>query len=248
LLLATSAARSEAPPPELARMLERALDEAERVRLEFRTVEYDATMRVQEWDSSGRLRGTARATAIMRPGAAEPMTFVSREVNGKVRLPEPGKRKRKKRTDNKSLHQFAEEHRIAQRFTFTDRGSEIVAGQRVRRITFTPNHTQRAGSNAARFMDAISGTGWISESTNRIVKFEMRLDRPHQLFWIIAVLKDLEIRYEQLQHGSTLGRSKLQVAFSLTTPVSTLRQQHDVQLDNFRPRQQQQPGVTTASR
>ena len=79
---------AESLDPEVGRMLERALADAENLRKQLPTLEYDAKMRVQEWDARGRLRGTANAVAIMRPGDPKPMTFVSREVEGKVRLPE----------------------------------------------------------------------------------------------------------------------------------------------------------------
>lgn len=68
--------------------MESALQDAENFRQRVRGAEYDATMRVQEWDGRGRLRGTAKAVAIMRPGDLHPMTFISREVHGKVRLPD----------------------------------------------------------------------------------------------------------------------------------------------------------------
>ena len=68
-------------------MLERALEHAETFRKQLPHVQYEAKMRVQEWDRRGRLRGTAKAHAIMRPGDTRPVTFISREVEGKVRLP-----------------------------------------------------------------------------------------------------------------------------------------------------------------
>ena len=68
-------------------MLEQALQQAETFRKEIRHTQYEAKMRVQEWDARGRLRGTAKAHAIMRPGDTRPVTFLSREVEGKVRLP-----------------------------------------------------------------------------------------------------------------------------------------------------------------
>jgi hypothetical protein len=170
-------------------------------------------------------------------------------VEGKVRLPEPEKRRKTERKEKpKTFREFADENQIAQRFDFTSAGTEIIAGQRARRIAFAPNHRLRARTSAARFMDAISGTGWIAEGTNRLVKFDMRLERPHQLFWIIAVLRELEIRYELLQPDEILGRSNLQVAFTLVTPVSSIRQQHEVQLDHFRRRSDAPPASALAAR
>jgi hypothetical protein len=218
-------------------MLERTVLEAERLRRELRTAEYEAKMRVQEWDGRGRLRGTAKAHAIVRPGTERPMTFISREVQGKVRLPDDKKpEKPDPKEKEESLQDFAREHRIAERFDFTVTGSEQIAGQRARRINFRPNGTQPQKSTADRFLDTISGTGWISETDNKLVKFEMQLERPFQLLWIFAVLKDLSIKYELVTPGEILGHAKLKVLFALTTPIYSIRQLHDVDLDNFRRR------------
>ena len=215
-------------------MLDRALADAERFRVELKHSEYDATMRVQEWDGRGHLHGTVKAKALVRPGQAKPMTFISREVEGKVRLPDD----KSKKDDDKDvpLPEFAREHRIAERFAFQDHGSEEIAGGRARRISFQPKPNQPEKNSADRFLDEVSGTAWISEGENRLVKFELRLTRPFQLFWIFAVLKDLSIQYELLEPGEILGHAKLKVNLALTTPIYSLRQQHDVEMNHFRPR------------
>jgi hypothetical protein len=235
--LACGSVKAEPPDPEIARMLERTVLEAERLRRELRTAEYEAKMHVREWDGRGRLRGTAKAHAIVRPGTERPMTFISRSVEGKVRLPDdkPEKPEAKKEKEE-SLQDFAREHRIAERFDFTVTGTEQIAGKRARRIDFRPNGTQPQKSTADRFLDTISGTGWISESDNKLVKLEMQLQRPFQLLWIFAVLKDLSIKYELVTPGEILGRARLKVLFALTTPIYSIRQLHDVELDNFRRR------------
>lgn len=217
-------------------MLERALEDAENFRKQLHSVEYEAKMRVQEWDGRGRLRGTAKAHAIMRPGDARPITFLSREVEGKVRLPDDKEDSKKEKDDNTSLQEFAREHRISERFAFDTLGVEQVAGQRARRITFRPKPNQPEKNTADRFLDAISGTAWISEGENKLERFEMRLNRPFQLFWIFAVLKDLTVQYELLERGEILGHAKLIVGYSLTTPVYSIRQRHEVDLDKFRRR------------
>lgn len=236
LITITTVARAGAPDPEVGRMLERALQEAENFRKRLPTLEYDATMRVQEWNGRGRLRGTAKAVAIMRPGDARPITFLSREVEGKVRLPDDKESKKEDDEKDVTLQQFAAEHRIAERFEFTMTGAEEVAGERARRVEFQPRANQPEKNTADRFLDAISGAAWVSESTNRLVKFEMRLTRPFQLFWIFAVLKDLSIQYELLTPDDILGHAKLKVLFALTTPVYSIRQLHDVDMDHFRRR------------
>lgn len=229
--------RAEPVDPEVGRMLERALQEAESFRKQLPTLEYNATMRVQEWDGRGRLRGTAKATAIMRPGDKRPMTFLSREVQGKVRLPEDKESKKEEDAKEATLPQFAADHRIADRFEFTVAGTEEVAGERARRVEFKPRPNQPEKNTADRFLDTISGTAWVSESRNKLVKFDLHLLRPFQLLWIFAVLKELSIQYELITPDDILGDAKLKVVFALTTPVYSIRQQHDVEMNNFRPRE-----------
>ncbi len=90
--------------------MESALQDAENFRQRVRGAEYDAAMRVQESDGRGRLRGTAKAVAIMRPGDLHPMTFISREVHPKVRLPDEKDRSKEDEKDNSTLFDFAREH------------------------------------------------------------------------------------------------------------------------------------------
>jgi hypothetical protein len=230
-------AAAEPINPEVGQMLERAVQEAEGFRKQLPTLQYDATMRVQEWDGRGRLRGTAKATAIMRPGDKRPMIFLSREVEGKVRLPEDEESKKDDDEKEVTLPQFAADHRIAERFEFTVTGTDDVAGEPTRRIVFKPRPRQPEKNTADRFLDAISGTAWVSESRNKLVKFDMHLMRPFQLLWIFAVLKDLSIQYELITPDEILGHAKLKVLFALATPIYSIRQLHDVDMDNFRRRE-----------
>ena len=124
-------ARAETLDPEVGRMLERALADAENLRKQLPTLEYDAKMRVQEWDARGRLRGTAKATAIMRPGDPKPMTFISREMEGKVRLPEESSSSEDDDDEDRTtLPEFSAKHQMPERFDFQIVGTDTVAGQR----------------------------------------------------------------------------------------------------------------------
>jgi hypothetical protein len=236
-ILFSGSSWAEGLDPEVARLMERALQDAENFRQEVRKSQYEARMYVQEWDGRGKLRGTARATAIMRPGDKKPMTFVSREMHGKVRLPAEGESsKEEEKEDDTTLLDFAREHRMSERYDFTVEGRETVAGDPAVRIHFSPNKRQPRKNRADRFLDSITGTAWVSEARNRLVKFEMRLVEPFQLFWILAVLKECTIQYELIEPGDILGHAKLKIVFALTTPVYSIRQQHDVELDHFRRR------------
>ncbi len=228
--------RVQAEPldPEVGRLLERTVEEAENFRKQLQTVEYEAKMRVREWDGRGRLRGTAKAHAVVRPGTAQPLTFITREVQGKVRLPAGNKEPETKEKDV-TLQEFAREHRIAERFEFDAGGWEQIAGQRARRISFKPKPDQPEKTTADRFLDTITGSAWVSDEA-KLVKFELRLMRPFQLFWIFAVLQDLTVQYELITPGQILGQARVKVLFFLKTPVYSIRQQHDVDLNNFRPR------------
>ncbi|MEJ7703248.1 MAG: hypothetical protein WKF47_06155 [Geodermatophilaceae bacterium] len=58
------------------------------------------------------------------------MTFLSREIEGKVRLPDDKENKQDENEKDVTLQQFAAEHRISERFEFALAGSEEVAGER----------------------------------------------------------------------------------------------------------------------
>lgn len=223
--------------PQVGRMLERALADAEIFRKQLPTLQYEAKMRVQEWDGRGRLRGTAKAHAIVRPRDARPIVFLSREVQGKVRFPQEKKGSADEEEEDFTLQEFARENRIAERFEFDVIGSELVAGQQARRVAFRPKPNQPAKKTAGRFLNAITGTAWVTEETNKLVKFEMKLMRPFQLFWIFAVLKELSIQYELIEPKEILGEAKLKVLFALDTPIYSIRQLHDVEVDHFRRRE-----------
>lgn len=243
-LLLTPVACGEPVDPEVGRMLERALDQAEQFRKQLPALQYEARMRVQEWNGRGRLRGTANATAIMRPGDARPIIFLSREVEGKVRLPDDKPEKKEEDEKDVTLQEFAHEHRIAERFEFEIGGLETIAGQRARRVEFKPKPNQPEKNTADRFLDSISGTAWVTENENALVKFEMRLSHPFQLLWIFAVLKEFSLQYELIKPGEILGHAKLKVLFALSTPIYGMRQFHDVDLDKFQPRERLTGSVT----
>jgi hypothetical protein len=230
--------------PQIAQLMERTLQDAENFRLEVRKSEYQAKMVVQEWDGRGKLRGTAKATAIMRPGDPHPMTFVSREVQGKVRLPSEDDRDKEDDKDKSTLLDFAREHKMSERYDFAVEGREEVAGEPALRIRFSPTKQQPEKNRADRFLDDITGTAWVNEARNRLVKLEMRLLEPFKLFWILAVLRECDIQYELLEPGDILGHAKLKIVFAVTTPIYSIRQQHDVDLDHFRRRE----GMVTAGR
>jgi hypothetical protein len=233
LLAAPSIGYTQNLSPEIARMMERTLQDAENFRQELRKSEYEAKMVVHEWDGGGRLRGTAKATAIMRPGDNHPMTFVSREMEGKVRLPSENDRDKKDDDDKSTLLDFSREHKVSERYDFAVEGREEIGGETAVRIRFTPTKRQPEKNRADRFLDTITGTAWVSEAKNRLIKFEMHLVQPFQLFWVLAVLKECSIQYELIEPGDILGHAKLKIVFSVTTPVYSIRQQHDVDLDHF---------------
>jgi hypothetical protein len=237
LICAAPGAAAEPLDPEVGRMLERALVDAENLRKQLPTLEYDAKMRVQEWDARGRLRGTARATAIMRPGDPKPMTFISREIEGKVRLPEERSSSKDDDDDKTSLQEFSAKHQMPERFDFELVGTDTIAGQPAKRVTFKPKANPPKKRNTAdRFLGLVEGTAWISEADNKLVKFDLRLQQPFRLLWIIAVLRELSINYELVERDNILGKAKLKVLFSLRTPIYSIRQLHDVEMANFRRR------------
>lgn len=218
-----------------ARMLDAALQQLETFRKESHRLEYDATIQVNEWDGRGRLRGNARAQMVVRPGAPRPINYISREVHGKVRLPDDKEESKDDGKEDPPLQQFARDHRIEQRFDFNASSDTTRIGP-ARQIQFTAKPNQPEKDTADRFLNSIAGSAWIAEGSNRLAKFQMKLQHPFQLLWIFAVLKELSIDYELLEPQQYLGHARINVRFCFATPVYTIRQEHQAELSNFRPR------------
>lgn len=220
-----------------ARMIDRALEQVQEFRDRAPTLEYDAKVHVTEWNGKGSVRGTADATMMVRPGDAHQITYLSREVHGRVKLPDANDDSKQDEKEKTTLQDFAREHRIKERFDFNVAAEpEQIAAGTARKIEFAPRAHQAEKNAADRFLDAIEGSAWITEQKERFGKFELRLRRPFQIFWIFAVLKELSITYESLEPDEFLGHSRLKVSFWLATPIYTLRQEHDAELDHFRKR------------
>jgi hypothetical protein len=237
LCLTTSRTPAQNAPPAIAQMLERALADGEEFRRQLPNLEYDLTVRVKEFDKAGAVRGTGKAAMIVRPGAPKPITYISRERQGKVRLPnDESKAKDEADGEDETVPEFATKHQVRQRFDFALEGREPVAGENAYRVSFAPKPDQPEKNSADRFLDAIAGQGWVSEEKNRLVKFEMHLQHPFELFWVLAVLKEFSFRYELIEPGQILGHARIVFRFNLTTPIWSLRQEHEMELDHFRPR------------
>ncbi|MFL6583069.1 MAG: hypothetical protein ACJ8KU_00970 [Chthoniobacterales bacterium] len=235
LLVACSASAGELDP-QSAQMLDHALQQLQDLRDNAASLQYDAKLHLTERDGKGRLRGSANAVMTVRPGETNPITYVSREVHGKVRLPGSDNSKDEAK-DDVTLQQFARDHRIHERFDFSVTTPDAVTAGTARRIDFAPKPNQREKNTADRFLDAIEGSAWLTEGSDRLAKFEMRLRQPFQLFWIFAVLKELSIDYDLLEPNEFPGHARVKVAFWLASPIYTLRQEHDIEVDHFRRRE-----------
>jgi hypothetical protein len=237
LCLTTLTAPAQNPPPAIAQMLNRALADGEEFRKQLPKLEYDLVVRVTEFDRNGAVRGMGKATMIVRPGDAKPITFTSREKYGKVRLPNDGPpSKDEDEEKDETVQQFAAKHQIGQRFDFALEGQEAVAGENAWRVSFSPKPDQPEKNSADRFLDAIAGRAWVTEEKNRLVRFEMQLQHPFELFWVLAVLKDFSFRYELFEPGEILGRARIVFRFNLVTPIWSLQQEHEMELNHFRRR------------
>lgn len=219
-------------------MIDRALQQAQEFRERAPGLQYDAKVHVIEWNGRGEVRGTADATMTVRPGDAHQIVFLSREVHGRVKLPDANHDSKEDENEKTTLQDFAREHRVKERFDFKVAPEpEPIAMGNARRIDFAPRPQQPEKNAADRFLDSIEGSAWISEEKNRFGKFRLRLRRPFQIFWIFAVLKELSIEYELIEPDEFLGRSRLKVAFWLATPIYSLRQEHNAELGHFRKRE-----------
>lgn len=124
-------------------MIERALQQVQEFRDRAPALQYDAKVHVTEWNGKGEVRGTADARMTVRPGDAHQITYLSREVHGRVKLPEANNDSKQDESDKTTIEDFARQHRINERFDFNvaPEPEEIAAGA-ARKIDFTPRARQ----------------------------------------------------------------------------------------------------------
>jgi hypothetical protein len=237
-------------------IFDRALAAFDNQRVALRDSQYYQTLTTHQFDSSGNV--TARGTwqSIVRPGDPRPLEYVGERMEGKLSFfkaessPTPSstaaspssKSKTPEKTDEKNQSESAVEavhkYNLRERYNWKRLPDENVTGESAYVISFQPKPNQVVHSREERFFSLLAGKLWVSRNDFLILKMDVALQSPCQLFWIIAQVTTFKFTYIlEPSHGPRLFRLSRAIARTVVSfPFYAVRQKHWLTIDKYEPR------------
>lgn len=224
-------------------------------RVALRDWQYYQTLTTHQFDGDGKV--TARGTwqSIVRPGDPRPLEYVAERMEGKLSFfksessssPAPSgspsaKSKPRDETEEKNQSESAVEavrkYNLRDRYNWKRLPDDTVTGEAAYVIAFEPKPRQNTRSREERFFSLLAGKLWVSRSDFIILKMEVALQSPCQLFWILARVTTFQFTYLlEPSRGPRLFRlSKGTAKTVVSFPFYAVRQKHWLTIDKYEPR------------
>jgi hypothetical protein len=240
-------------------IFDRTLKAFDNQRLALRDYQYYQTLTTHQFDASGNV--TARGTwqSIVRPGDPRPLEYVGERMEGKLSFfksepasspsassppsssaapkshPTPAtEEKNQSETAVEAVHKY----NLRDRYNWKRLPDETVNGESACVIAFQPKPNQNVRSREERFFSQLAGKLWISRSDFIILKMDVALQSPCQLFWILAQVTTFKFTYLlEPSHGPRLFRLSRATARTVVSfPFYAVRQKHWLTIDKYEPR------------
>ena len=237
-------------------VFDRTLAAFDNQRVALRDYQYYQTLTTHQFDSSGSV--TARGTwqSIVRPGDPRPLEYVGERIDGKLsffksesssasassasspssksKAPEKTEEKNQSETAVEAVHKY----NLRDRYNWKRLPDETVTGESVYVISFQPKPNQVARSREERFFSLLAGKLWIAKNDFIILKMDVALQSPCQLFWIFAQVTTFKFTYIlEPSRGPRLFRLSKATAKTLVSfPFYNIRQKHWLTIDKYEPR------------
>jgi hypothetical protein len=251
--LTLAAEEKELTPLEI---FDRTLAAFDNQRMALRDWQYYQTLTTHQFDGSGAV--TARGTwqSIVRPGDPRPLEYVAERMEGKLSFfksesasssstsssSPSSKSKAKDQTEEKNQSESAVEavrkYNLRDRYNWKRLPDANVTGESAYVISFEPKPNQNARSREERFFGLLAGKLWVSRNDFIILKMEVALQSPCQLFWVLARVTTFQFTYVlEPSRGPRLFRlSKATAKTVVSFPFYAVRQKHWLTIDKYEPR------------
>ena len=239
-------------------VFDRALAAFDNQRVALRDYQYYQTLTTHQLDSSGSVTARGAWQSIVRPGDPRPLEYVGERVDGKLSFfksesssasasaspassPSP-KSKAPEKTEEKNQSETAVEavhkYNLRDRYNWKRLPDETVTGESAYVISFQPKPNQVARSREERFFSLLAGKLWIAKNDFIILKMDVALQSPCQLFWIFAQVTTFKFTYIlEPARGPRLFRLSKATAKTLVSfPFYNIRQKHWLTIDKYEPR------------
>jgi hypothetical protein len=236
-------------------IFDRTLSAFDNQRTALKGWQYYQTLTTHQFDGSGAV--TARGTwqSIVRPGDPRPLEYVAERMEGNLSFfksessstspsasSPSAKTKPKDENEEKNQSESAVEavrkYNLRDRYNWKRLPDATVTGETAYVISFEPKANQNARSREARFFSLLAGKLWVSPEDFIILKMEVALQSPCQLFWVLARVTTFQFTYLlEPSRGPRLFRlSKATAKTVVSFPFYAVRQKHWLTIDKYEPR------------
>lgn len=245
--------------PTALQIFDRALAAFDAQRAALRESQYHQTLITNQLDSSGKVVARGVWKSIVRPGDARPLEYTGERMEGQLSFfksesssppsssslsaasPSP-KTKSRDESDEKNQSESAAEairkYNLRERYNWKRLPDDTLSGESAYVIAFEPKPRQNVHSREERFFSLLAGKLWVSPNDFIILKMEVALQSPCQLFWILARVTTFQFTYLlEPSRGPRLFRLSRATAKTVVSfPFYAVRQKHWLTIDKYEPR------------
>jgi hypothetical protein len=240
-------------------IFDRTLAAFDNQRTALREWQYYQTLTTHQFDGSGNVTARGVWQSIVRPGDSRPLEYIGERMEGKLSFfksesssspaplssasatPAPKAKPRdevEEKNQAESAVEAVRKYNLRERYNWKRLPDENVGGEGAYVIAFEPKPRQNTRSREERFFGLLAGKIWVSRSDFIVLKMEVALQSPCQLFWILARVTTFQFTYVlEPSRGPRLfrlsrGTAKTVVSF----PFYAVRQKHWLTIDKYEPR------------
>jgi hypothetical protein len=259
------APRAKAEEKELTALeiFDRALTSFDNQRAALRDWQYQQTLTTHQFDAAGKVVARGTWQSIVRPGDPTPLEYTAERMEGKLsffkaesasspspspapssspaRAPSPKPKPRDEKEEKNQAESAVEavrKYNLRDRYSWKRLPDENIGGESAYVLAFEPKPHQNVRSREERFFSLLAGKLWVSRSDFIILKMDVALQSPCQLFWILARVTTFQFTYLlEPARGPRLFRlSKATAKTVVSFPFFAVRQKHWLTIDKYEPR------------
>jgi hypothetical protein len=252
--------RTKAEEKELTALeiFDRALSAFDNQRSALRDWQYQQTLTTHQLDAAGKVVARGTWQSIVRPGDPRPLEYTAERMEGKLSFfksesaeptpaassspaPSPKSKPRDEKEEKNQAESAVEavrKYNLRDRYSWKRLPDENIGGESAYVIAFEPKPRQNVHSREERFFSLLAGKLWVSRSDFIVLKMEVALQSPCQLFWILARVTTFQFTYVlEPSRGPRLFRlSKATAKTVVSFPFFAVRQKHWLTIDKYEPR------------
>jgi hypothetical protein len=244
--------------PTALQIFDRALAAFDAQRAALRDSQYHQTLITHQQDSSGKTVARGVWKSIVRPGDPRPLEYTGERMEGQLSFfksessssssapsssasPAPKAKTRdepEEKNQSESAAEAIRKYTLRDRYNWKRLPDETISGENAYVIAFEPKPRQNVRSREERFFSLLAGKLWVSPDDFIILKMEVALQSPCQLFWILAQVTTFQFTYVlEPSRGPRLFRLSRATAKTVVSfPFYAIRQKHWLTIDKYEPR------------